>query len=371
MRIEQLTFTRFVAAIAIVIYHFGTKVYPFNHPFVTAIFQYSFVGVSFFYILSGFVMIVAYHKYVQKGINIRQYLKNRLARVYPVYLIALILIIIIYTIDKRIFTHTEIGLSLFGLQAWIPSFSLSLNTPGWSVSVEMLFYLLFPFLFNKMYHTISLKKATVIVILFWIVTQILFNTLLHSSFYKDSPSGWHDLLFYFPLMHLSSFMAGNITGLYFINRPKVGNGKNGLIILLLIIVILSVLNSRLPAYINCHDGFLAILFVPLIYCLSSNNGITAKLFKLPLFVFLGEISYSIYILQKPIFKFGKEYIGCIGIVGEDTQFYCITLLLILISAISYLYIETPLRIKIKSIGSKSKYSLPVKKQLYEMEISND
>ena len=355
MRLEQLTFTRFIAAIAIVIYHFGADVFPFNHVLLASIFRSSYAGVSYFYVLSGFVMIIAYSKRAGQGIDKLQFYKNRFARVYPVYFLALLLIIAFYIIDKRFFTGTEIGLSVFALQAWIPPYPLSLNTPAWSLSVEILFYILFPFLFDKVYHTISLKKVTVFVFIFWIITQVLFNTLLFSSYYKEYPSTSHDLLFYFPIMHLSSFLAGNVAGLYFVKRVNQPKKKNGFLILLLVLILITIYNLKIP--VNFQDGALAIIFVPFIYCLSLNQGFTSRICRLKLFIFLGEISYGIYILQKPVFKFGREYIGQVGITNTDTQFYCITLILILLSAVSFVYIETPLRKRIKKIGQQS-ISLP-------------
>lgn len=89
MRIEQLTFTRFIAAIAIVIFHFGKESYLFNSDYVSFIFRQAHLGVSYFFILSGFVMIIAYGN--KKNINFIEYIKNRLARIYPVYLLAIVL----------------------------------------------------------------------------------------------------------------------------------------------------------------------------------------------------------------------------------------------------------------------------------------
>ena len=59
MRIEQLTFTRFLAATSIVIFHYGVKCYPFNNNEIAFIFKSADVGVSYFFILSGFVMLLA------------------------------------------------------------------------------------------------------------------------------------------------------------------------------------------------------------------------------------------------------------------------------------------------------------------------
>jgi peptidoglycan/LPS O-acetylase OafA/YrhL len=87
MRIEQLTFTRFIAAVSIVIFHFGSGRFPLNILYPQFIFKQANVSVSYFFILSGFVMIVAYHK--NSNIDFIAYMKNRFARIYPVYFIAI------------------------------------------------------------------------------------------------------------------------------------------------------------------------------------------------------------------------------------------------------------------------------------------
>lgn len=47
--------------------------------------------------------------------------------------------------------------------------------------------------------------------------------------------------------------------------------------------------------INLHNGALSLIFGVFIILLSINNGLITKMFKKPLFVFLGEISYGVYI----------------------------------------------------------------------------
>ncbi|MDW5290748.1 hypothetical protein [Formosa sp. PL04] len=60
MRLEQITFTRFLAAISIVIFHHGKNIFPFNQEGVSFIIKQANIGVSYFFILSGFVMVIAY-----------------------------------------------------------------------------------------------------------------------------------------------------------------------------------------------------------------------------------------------------------------------------------------------------------------------
>lgn len=87
--LHQLTFTRFLAAIAIVIFHYGGSAFPFQTPILKSLFSNANVGVSFFFILSGFVMMIAYGAR-QSEINFREYFINRFARIYPIYFLALI-----------------------------------------------------------------------------------------------------------------------------------------------------------------------------------------------------------------------------------------------------------------------------------------
>jgi peptidoglycan/LPS O-acetylase OafA/YrhL len=347
MRIEQLTFTRFIAVFAVVIFHFGTKISPFNQPAVSAIFTSAYLGVSYLYILSGFVLIIAYQKKAATGISLTPFFKSRFARVYPLYLLALIITILYYIVDNRIYSVTDLILNLLAIQAWVPGYALSLNTPGWSVSTEIFFYLLFPFLFNFIYRKVAFKKLFIAVLLLWLITQIVLNRGFHSAFYKGFPSASHDLLFYFPLMHLNEFLIGNITGLFFVSRIDQPKQKNDWLILLLFF--LSAIGVNFITFLSFHNGLFALLFAPMIYLLSLNDGWINKLFiKKPL-ILLGEISYAIFILQKPVFLFGRSYLPKIGISDSTTMFYCIILILILCSALSYLVIENPLRKKILSL----------------------
>jgi peptidoglycan/LPS O-acetylase OafA/YrhL len=347
MRIEQLTFTRFIAVFAVVIFHFGTNIFPFYEPAISAIFTSAYLGVSYLYILSGFVMIIASQKKTVTGISLTPFFKSRFARVYPLYLLALIITLSYYIIDNRIYTVTDLILNLLAMQAWVPGNALSLNTPGWSVSTEVFFYLIFPLLFNFIYRMVSLKKLFIAVGSLWLITQILLNWGFHSTFYKGFPSASHDLLFYFPLMHLNEFLIGNITGLIFVTKIDQPKQKNDWLILLLFA--LSVIGVNFITGLSFHNGLFALLFAPMIYLLSLNDGWINQLFiKKPL-ILLGEISYAIFILQKPAFLYGRKYLPKIGICDSTIIFYSIILMLILCSALSYLVFENPIRRKLLSL----------------------
>ncbi|KFF75066.1 hypothetical protein HX13_07415 [Chryseobacterium sp. P1-3] len=209
MKISQITFTRFIAAMAIVISHFNKELFLYKIDYISNIFLKANVGVSYFFILSGFIMIVAYHR--KDKIEFLDYYKNRFARIYPLYVVGLLLYLITrysnFTVYKGI-------LYLLGLQSWIPGEAMILNFPGWSISVEFLFYLIFPVLYNYFYSKNN-KSVWVITVIIWIITQVFSNLYAGSSYYQGPHTESHEFLYYFPLMHINEFLAGNLAGIFF------------------------------------------------------------------------------------------------------------------------------------------------------------
>ena len=343
MRIEQLTFTRFVAAFFIYVYHYGRKTYPFSIEQAVTFFKQTNAGVSYFFILSGYVMIFAYYKNFNERIDSKVFYINRFARIYPIYLIALILATIFKIYKLEVFRLLSIPFQLLGVQAWFAGYAMELNYPGWSISNELFFFLLFPLLFNKVYLKYNLFNVSVVVIGIWAITQIVFNFLFRSSYYEGWATISHEVLFYNPLMHINEFLIGNIAGLYFLQRIK-GAGKQGNYDLVIVLLVLVLGLCMAFPIVNYHNGFLAIVFVPLLLLLSLNTGIITKIFAKPSLVLLGEISYGFYILHFPILTFCKFAYLKLGINKEQFPLFYVGFFVVLIcSYLSYFIIEKPMR----------------------------
>ena len=102
------------------------------------------------------------------------------------------------------------------------------------------------------------------------------------------------------------------------------NGRkktNDLAIIALLIVAAIVLKYNKT--LSFHNGLLMLVFVPLIFLISCNNSLFSKLSNLKFLVFLGEISFGVYILQKPIFMAIK---GVFTALNWHNQFYSFTFL---------------------------------------------
>jgi peptidoglycan/LPS O-acetylase OafA/YrhL len=350
MKVEQLTFTRFLAAISIVVFHYGEKSFVFNNECVGFLFKQADIAVSYFFVLSGFVMILAYGD--KSVINTLDYFKNRFARIYPIYLFGIVLVLFGQILTKNI-DFVGLVLNLFMIQAWFPSKVLSFNSPGWSLSVELLFYIIFPFFLNSIYKKINKKKVLLLVVLLWVASQLVLNIfLLLDKSYEVFIS--KEFMIYNPLMHINGFLVGNVAGLYFLKELK--DKKRNLDFSIVAIIMVIVLILKFPLGLNFHNGLLAIFFIPLLILLSLNNGLITKVFKNKFCVFLGEISFGIYILQYPIFSLISAYSvnKYFNIDNVTTVFFIRLFILIGLSAVTYVFIEKPIQIKIKNIKFSKK-----------------
>jgi peptidoglycan/LPS O-acetylase OafA/YrhL len=129
---------RFLAAMAVFGLHVSTLA-PLSH--VARLLGAGDTGVSFFFVLSGFVLAWSYRP--QR--TARQFYRRRVARIYPVYLVALALAAALAILDGSHLRATD-ALSLAGVQSWVPSTRVFYGVAGgaWSLSDEAFFYLCFP-----------------------------------------------------------------------------------------------------------------------------------------------------------------------------------------------------------------------------------
>lgn len=345
--INQLTFTRFLAAVSIVIFHYGGEAIPFDGPIMKVLVENANIGVSYFFILSGFVMIIAYHSNNSR-ISYSKYYLNRFARIYPIYFLALASTTLLLFFHSGEFETKGFLLSLFLFQGWIPEYANCLNTPGWSLSVELLFYLLFPLIHNRLYRSLKFSYIVWSIILFWVVSQLVTNQLYYSDFYTGYPSESHSFIHYFPILHLNQFLIGNFIGLFYLKFNKKSNYDLAIILLSLLLLFTILLKDFLALELNIHNGFMAIFFIPFIYLLALNQGRISNFFSNKYLIILGEISYGIYILQYPVYLVVYNLGESVNL-NASLLFYTYMCVLIFISYFVYKYVEIPVRFYLKQI----------------------
>lgn len=350
--INQLTFTRFIAAILIVFYHFGDYLLRYNIYFIDVLRPKLNLGVSYFYVLSGFVMMVAYGN--RDKVNFKQYYINRFARIYPLHILGtLSFIAVALWLSLDGFKSFQFELSalishLFLIQAWIPKLSLSLNIPAWSISVEAFFYLLFPLIYNRFIRKTNKKTIFSVIIIFWIICQFAFNWYFLSSHYGGYKSLDRYFLSYNPFFHLNSFLVGILFGYFYINNKEKHIGKFDFAI-----IGVGVAMGLLVYFFNSyffHNGLLAPFFGIFILLLAYNKGFITKLFNRPQLIYLGEISFAVYLLQQPVFDFAHRLFPLFHLENAYIHFAIGTAMLIFASHLSYKFVEVPLRDRIRKWG---------------------
>lgn len=337
MKIHQLTFTRFLAALAIVVFHKGQHIIPFDWSILAPVFKHSYIGVSYFFVLSGFILVVAYHQRIE-AVGWGGFIWARFARIYPIYFLALLLFLAVNIRDWDQGVAVQALLHATLLQAWVPGYPLTLNIPGWSLSAEAFFYLVFPI--ALLWAKRGFFAFAMLVAVIWLITQY-FTVTQGLVFDNEIFTPRHDFLFYNPLMHLGTFLVGVVAGLVFVR----GGGKclaRWLVPLVAVIVGAFYLSAWYPQ-VKFHNGALAPVFALFIIALAScEGGRWQALFSRPLPVLLGEISYGIYILQKPVHDL--VYKPLLGLTGSTVaSFYLYILALIFISYVTYRLVECPAR----------------------------
>ena len=348
MNTATLTFTRFIAAMMVVIFHSGKDVFPFNLSGVHYFFTHGELSVSYFFFLSGFVMVIAYYdKIKEKKFTTWEYWKNRFSRIYPLYLLSLLLFVLLSVLlwDSSIILK-EIILSVLLIQAWDDSTAMILNFPSWSLSVEFFFYFTFPLFIHKI-ASLGKNKLISLAFLFWCITQLISVYLI---VYAKPIS-------YFPLLHFNTFLGGAIFGLL-LKRELINHAwmqKYAPVFLVVsVVLIIAVLAYPNPIIKYTNSGLLAPLFAIFIGGLIFINNSITRLFNSTLFTKAGDISYGIYILQYPcvlIARYTSDKLG-FGIEKESVwEFYFYLFILLFTAASTYYFFEMPFKkyLRLKSI----------------------
>ncbi|CAN5146283.1 acyltransferase [soil metagenome] len=342
MKLPQLTFTRFLAALLIVLFHTPSRTLH-NIPFLALILDKAQVAVSYFFLLSGFILVIANASatVLPERIPKRQFWVNRFARIYPLYLFALLLtwFLVLFTLKVNYSDTSYLGIvatEMTLLQAWVQTWVPSINYPGWSLSVEAFFYLIFPFLYQWLV-TCKSRQIVVAGVLIWLANQLIYKFLTDSTSLET-------FRLYFPALHLSTFVAGVCTGILTLRHWQILLRNKSIITGLLAFITLLfayLIGTDSTSMYYHHNGLFAPLFVVFILFLTVQQGALARWLSQPKLVYLGEISYGIYLLQVPVgmaaFYLNQHYVH----LSPSLYFLVYVGLLFLIAALCYEKIEIP------------------------------
>lgn len=328
--LKALTGARFLAAVLVVAYHFlRIPVAPGPGPLHVAtqalnnLISSGFTGVSFFFILSGFILAYTYIV-PTRGLRVtsRHFWLARVARLYPIYLLALVVAFIPYLGWGASSAQSCYGApasaapqhaavtgvaAIVMVQAWLPC-AMRWNPPAWSLSAEAFFYLLFPLIALGIAR-LRRRHLVGAAIGAWGVTLALSLAYLVLRPDASVQAGWASrywswILYSDPLARLPEFVMGAALGRLFLERRVTSLSRN-----ILNPRVLAPLAAAAIVVVLCLDivpdvlyKIVALdpLFALLVYSLAFGVGQLASFLSLPQIVLLGEASYAVYILHWPI-----------------------------------------------------------------------
>jgi peptidoglycan/LPS O-acetylase OafA/YrhL len=301
-QLPALTGVRTLLAVNIMFFHFTP---PHMGPFYPLI-NNSYVFVGFFILLSGFIL--AYNYADRPGPLVkREFWRARFARLYPIYLLSLVLFVSMLGAEWHAHSHGEffagVILTPLLLQGWSPALATFWNTVAWTLSAEALLYFAFPWLLRLPWPK-SPGRLIALLLAIWAVGLIphtLYIWLnpdhLPGPADRYSSGTWIRMLKYTPLAYVCIFSAGITLGklqatLKLDARHRAWIAAASLAALA---VFFAKAVTHVP-YLLMHGGFLVPLFAALVVGLSGQN-IFASIFAWKPIELLGQASYALFLLH--------------------------------------------------------------------------
>jgi len=349
--LPALTGMRALAALNIVFFHFSNP--KWFGPFAPIV-DNGYVSVSFFLLLSGFVLAYNYRERADAGeMNARKFWIARISRIYPVYLFSLIVSIGMlmqeFHVQSRGHFYLGVILTPLLLQGWHPLLCTFWNTPAWTLSTDLLFYAIFPLLITWEFLRRRLTRPPAILLTmlgFWMLGLVLpsLYMLLHPDgdlhIDRYSSGWWLRALKFGPIQHVPSFLFG--IALASLNdflpeksRRRLLIGALGFSAAYLVLYF----GDRMP-YVFMHDGLLMPVFGAIVLGLAGTNLLTKLFSVLPLLV-VGEASYCLYILHFNLWNIihDSKILERTGLIVFDP--WLSYLLLVLAALLAVRFIERP------------------------------
>ena len=345
---------RAIAVIAVIIYHIDANYLPGG-----------FLGVDLFFVLSGYLISsLIIKEYKSTGtVNLYNFYVRRARRLLPAVYFMITVVLIIITLFNGVLLKKSYLDALFGYiysSNWWYIFhkldyfdSFGSQSPFkhlWSLAIEEQFYMFFPLIFlifnrkSKSNNSNSkLNKNFIYVVLSLILVSLIAHILLFdinniNRIYFGTDTRAFSLLvgvvgaILYPMDRLSE------------RTTKKDNMIYSIVSLVSILVLIGIMinTSEYNTWLY-RGGFLLVAIIGLIIIISSGRQYTfmSKLLSFKPLVFIGKISYSLYLWHFPILVVTTP----VSEIGNPNLFY-VTLRIVLIFLVatgSYMFVETPIR----------------------------
>lgn len=313
-RLPSLTGMRFLAALLVFAFHTtwqtrfveGGAGDVLGDVFANA----GFVGVTFFFVLSGFVLTWS----ARAADTVPGFYRRRLVKIVPNHLVTFLVAGVLMLIAADAFTTTGTLANLFLLQAWFPSIEVpnTMNAVSWSLSCELFFYLSFPLLL-RLLDRLSARQLWVLagglaaaaLIVPTISSHLVGGTPL--PFIADGSLSFEQIWFvyFFPPVRALEFVLGMVAARLVLagHWPRLTLLPAGLIAVAGYVAV-----SQAP-YLFRIAGVTAIFLTPLVASAAqADDRGHASPFRGAALVRLGELSFAFYMVHGLVVTYGHRWL---------------------------------------------------------------
>lgn len=321
-------------------------------------------GVSLFFVLSGFILTYVYPS-LDTRIAVWRFWVARIARIWPAHIATLGLCYLLLDGDPSRygigFDTLALGLAnILLVHAWIPyveSF-FSYNNVSWSISTEAFFYLAFPALISNFARTWWIKFGAVCLLSIALVwASIAIGLKVYTV--PDQGLSLTGVLYVNPLARLFEFVLG--MGAAWLWRKSHANLHFGVIAgtliecaLVLLMLESSYVVRQLGAWANVKFGFaaaqwlgqgggMAPSFAALIFVIALQKGFVSRILGSRVGVFLGEISFMIYLTHYVLLRAYIMRIESFSTWPGEALLACYMAILFSLSWMLWQFYEKPMR----------------------------
>lgn len=344
MKIKYIDSLRGIAVLGVLSMHcslIGNKSYLPD--IVMSFFSNGLFGVQLFYMVSAFTLFLSMNNRFHKENSLyKNFFIRRFFRIAPMYYLGIIYYLwqTRYDSATNTISNWDVISNFTFTHGFSPYWVNHLVPGGWSIAIEMSFYCLVPFLYQKLRNLNQAFGFVIITLILRFVSQFIFNRL-HPI---DSEIIWQEYLYYYLPNQLPIFALGFL--LFFMVSEK---GSTILKPIFLLITSGFVFIQLVGIPIFPKHFLFSIAFLIIAFSLSK---IEYKFLVNPFTIYLGKISYSMYLVHfAMIFWLNKFYI--IDLINVTDTFSSVLnlavrflLLLgstIVVSTLTYNLIEVPVQ----------------------------
>lgn len=306
--LAPLTSLRFFAALLVLAHHAG-------------VFPPGYAGVTFFFILSGFILAFNYLDRLEHRGDLIAFARRRFARIYPSHFLTFILAIPLATMAAAQDGVGQIDngkalANLLLMQSWFPDLAVyfSANAVSWSISNEAFFYALFPWLLA--FFAARSARAGGTVVALWLAVLAALATVwwLLRADSSDADPLTHYLFYINPATRLGEFALGVWSGVRFARVRRTGTTAPLVLVWEAALVpFFAAPFALMWLYDVPHPFATSLLFVPAslaaIEIFARSQGPLARLLGHPVLLLLGKASFMLYMIHQLTIRYAVALLG--------------------------------------------------------------